>query len=131
MYPALWSVPVATRSSLENWAHETVTTSPLRQYLLKQMDDMNSGIWEYFDRGNVINFFNSLSSSSGSTSMSRYIIMYLQSSVKVMLFSSLPRLATRIQAHRFRSLCMPHEVLMRFMVLKDWHDKFISGHRSH
>jgi hypothetical protein len=129
MYPALWSVPIANRSSLENWAHEMVTNSPLRQYLLKQLDDTGSEIWTYFDRRTLINFFSSLPSPSGSESTSRYIMMYLQRGAKAMLFSLLPRLATRIQVHRFRSIIMPHEVLMRFMVLKDWHDKFVSGHR--
>jgi hypothetical protein len=135
MYPDLWSVPVTTRSSianhssLENWAHEMATDSALHQYLQKQINDVDSGIWEYFDRSTIITFFNSLSSSSDSEPMSRHLTMYLRKGAKAVLFRSLPRLATRIQLHRFHSIIMPHEVLMRFAVLKNWHDTFISGHR--
>jgi hypothetical protein len=135
MYPDLWNFPVTSRSSianhssLENWAHVMVTNSPLHQYLLKQIDDTSSEVWEFFDRKTMINFFNSLPSSSDPRPTSSYLRMYVQSGAKTVLFRSMPRLATRIQMHRFRSTIMPHEVLMRFVVLKNWHDKFISGHR--
>ena len=135
MYPDLWNVPVTSRSSianhssLENWAHEMAINSPLHRYLLEQMNDTGSEVWEYFDRKTMINFFHSLPSSSGPEPTSHYLRMYLRKSAKTMLFRLMPRLATQIQVQRFRSTIMPHEVLMRFVVLKDWHDKFISGHR--
>jgi hypothetical protein len=134
MYPDLWSVPNlhsvnASSGSMENWAHEMVTNSPLHQYVLDQLDDTGSEIWEFFDRKSMIKFFNSLPSSSGPEPTSHYLRMYLRTGAKTMLFRLMPRLATRIQVQRFRSTIMPHEVLMRFVVLKDWHEKFISGHR--
>src|SRR5262249_49075020 len=84
MYPALWSLPIASCSLLEDWAHEMIINSSLRRYLLKQLNDIHSGIWDYFDRRAVVNFFNSVLSSSESKPTLSYITVYLESSAKVM-----------------------------------------------
>lgn len=128
MYPSLNSIPLADYSGLENWNDELTRQTEMRKFMQQQLDDANSGIWEYFDRNAVATVFHSLSSSPINPLSSSFRTR-LRRKISGHIFSLFPRQAEQIRTKRFQSAIMPYEVLLRFLVLKNWHDTFIEGKR--
>ena len=131
MNPDLWTIPIANRTGYENWGNEMVEPSPLREYLLMQINDTQSGVWEYFNKTAMLNFFNSLSFTPPSLSSQNerkleFFKNRIRGRAKKTFFSFLPQLASDIRSKRLQREILPHHVLLRFLVFKNWHDQFIS-----
>ena len=127
MYPSLKDIPLAVCSGLEDWDSELKKESALRKYMQKQIEDQNSGVWEYFDMNAVAGVFNSLSSFPRSSSSSSLRVR-VRKKISSHIFSLFPRQAMAIRTTRFQSAMMPSQALLRFLVFKHWHDTFLSPH---
>ena len=127
MYPSLKDIPLAVCSGLEDWDSELKKESALRRYMQKQIEDQNSGVWEYFDMNAVAGVFNSLSSFPRSSSSSSLRVR-VRKKISSHIFSLFPRQAMAIRTTRFQSAMMPSQALLRFLVFKHWHDTFLSPH---
>jgi hypothetical protein len=134
MNPDLWTIPIANRTGYENWGNEMVKPSALREYLLIQINDTKSGVWEYFNKTAMLHFFNSLSFTPPSLSSQNerkleILKNRIRGRAKSTFFSLLPRLASEIRSQRLQREILPYHVLLRFLVFKNWHDQFISGRK--
>lgn len=129
--PMLSAIPIANRTGYENWGNELVSSSSLREYTQNQLNDTQSGIWEYFNRAAVVKLFNSLALTSPSKALREEGTMeFLKDRIRrgrnKALFTFLPRYATELRASRSRRALLPHVVILRLLVFKNWHDRFVS-----
>jgi hypothetical protein len=122
-YPDLFRFPFARSSSLENWADELATNSPVRQYVTAEISDSGSGIWDFFDQDGLFRLLNSAGSSDEVTlrgpSDSR---KFFNKIARGVLSIAAPRTAERIIVKRHQQRLYGYTVLLRFIVLKHWHD---------
>jgi hypothetical protein len=127
-HPDLWSIPLASESGREDWEREMATPSSLRSYIEQQLNDASSGIWEYFNRPALRKLFESFQPENHHLHPTN-LATWLRDVAKKNFALALPRLASEIHCKRVRSMISPYYGLLRFLVLKHWHDIFITGHR--
>lgn len=133
--PMLFSVPIANRTGYENWGNELVSPSTLREYTNVQLNDVQSGIWEYFNRRAMLKLFDSLSLSSPSTALREEgsvesLKNWAREQRNKTLLGLFPRFATELRARRSGRVLPPYVVILRFLVLKNWLDRFIAKSRE-
>ncbi|UVT19551.1 MAG: hypothetical protein H8K03_17435 [Nitrospira sp.] len=129
--PLLSGIPIANRTGYENWANELVSSSSLREYTQTQLNDTKSGIWEYFNRPAMVKLFNSLSLATPSLASQEegsleFVKNWIGGKTKEALFAFAPRHTTELRAKRLQSALLPYHVILRFLVFKNWHDRFVS-----
>jgi asparagine synthetase B (glutamine-hydrolysing) len=129
-YPDLARFPFAQRDNLENWRVLLTSDTPVRQYVLDEMADRSSGIWEYLDREVLSGMIRELEApaESGKRPRGKW------DSAKVLGRRTLERVSPRLwltfQSHRHKRPVfglLPATILFRALVLKDWHDTFVTG----
>jgi asparagine synthetase B (glutamine-hydrolysing) len=128
-HPSFDQIPYASDAGRENWHALLARPSTVRSYVDRQLNDVNSGVWEYFDRAAVRNLFESLPTRA-TKSADHNIGMAFRALAKKSLALAVPQVSARIRAKRIQSIIHPHQALLRFLVFKNWHDMFVSGHRS-
>ena len=129
--PMLSAIPIAHRTGYENWGNELVSPSALREYAQKHLNDIQSGVWEYFNRPAMVGLFNSLSLTSPSMASQEegnveFVRSWIRGRAKKALFSFFPRHAAELRANRLQRALLPYVVILRFLVFKHWHDRFVS-----
>ena len=126
-YPDLCALPFATAAGLEDWPGEMASDSPLRDYLLDELADLSSGIWSYFRHDAMTELFNSMGTRAAAPLQepSRWR-KNINKGIRGMLTVMVPRVASRAVAHRHGRRLLAHKLLMRFLVLKHWHDEFVA-----
>ncbi len=129
--PMLFTVPIANRTGYENWGNELVSPSSLREYARFQLNDVRSGIWEYFNRRAVLQLFDSLSLTSPSTALQEEgtvesLKNWARGQRNKIVFSLFPRSATEFRARRSERVLPPYVVILRLLVLKNWFDRFVA-----
>jgi len=122
-YPELFSFPFARKSALEEWAKELAQETPVRKYVMKEISDSTSGIWEYFDQDGLFGLLDATRPSDdvaqrGPGSMRKYFNRGVRSALSV----TAPRTAERIVVKRKQQRLYGYTVLLRFIVLKHWYD---------
>ena len=130
LFPPLNTFPFADSSGLENWDNELKRESGLNEHFQKQLEDEESGIWEYFDKEGVLSVFNSVSSSSEGEVMLSTLALGLKKKIRGHVFSLFPRQAEKIRSARAQTGISATNALFRFLVLKNWYDSFIDSRRS-
>jgi hypothetical protein len=128
-YRDLWTVPIATTPGREDWALEMARPSQLRTYVDEQLNDANSGIWEYFNRTAMKRVLESLKANA-TPDAGQEVRLRLRSLAQRTLTSTLPRVASQVRAKRIQSMIPPFQVLFRFLVFKHWHDTVISRYKD-
>jgi hypothetical protein len=124
-YPGLAAIPYAWAESLEDWGALLSRDTPIRRFMADEFSDEKSGIWEVFDRAEVLSSFHSLASSSvGSRQPSRQGLKAKVSQVAGLVF---PKQLDHARAQRSLARVPVTKTLLRIMVLKDWHDRFVSS----
>lgn len=122
-YPDLFRFPSAHSSSLENWADELATNSSVRQYVMAEISDSGSGIWEIFDQDGLSGLLGAAGSTDdvvlGGPSAAR---RHINKAVRGALSIAAPRTAERIIVKRQQQRLYGYTVLLRFIVLKHWYD---------
>lgn len=130
LYPPLNSIPFAENSGLEDWNGILKKESVLQSFMQEQLEDENSGIWEYFDKQAVNSLFKKILSDQQVHSWSSSWGVWLRRKISGGIFSAFPRHSERIRAERFQSVISPYQALFRLLVLKNWHETFIEGKRK-
>ncbi|MCA9469727.1 MAG: hypothetical protein KC643_30380 [Nitrospira sp.] len=130
LYPPLNSIPFAENSGLEDWNGILKKESVLQSFMQEQLEDGNSGIWEYFDKQAVNSLFKKILSDQQVHSWSSSWGVWLRRKISGGIFSAFPRHSERIRAERFQSVISPYQALFRLLVLKNWHETFIEGKRK-
>jgi hypothetical protein len=126
-YPALWKFDVARRNNLEDWSRLLVEETQVRRFALQQLDDEKSGIWDYFDPRALRRVLDSLT--PGNTERQTIGVGWRnrRATLKKALFSIAPPIAALIRAQNVSRRLEPNKALMRVLVLKHWHDTFVTG----
>jgi hypothetical protein len=125
-FPDLAAIPYAKRHGLEDWISMMGRDTPLRRYMQKQFLDRESGIWEFFDFDRVQELFSGLSSLGGRPQASRFL-RSTRVTVRKALDAIFPLQMGSVMTKRARARLPIPKLLMRIMVLKNWHDQFVSG----
>jgi asparagine synthetase B (glutamine-hydrolysing) len=126
--PELFTLPLASRGNLEDWGRLLTTRSPVRRHVEAELADRESGIWELFDREALLAALPPLGAAPDHAPSARLERGAKRlARVALTLTPSIERhLVTR--AHRaglrFDQLCL------RVLVLKAWHDLFVTGDGS-
>lgn len=122
-YADLWTYPFATVCGLENWRDIIVNNSSLRQYVTTQIADDTSGIWEYFNKQATQSISESVSTPSTVPPRygSRKRAIQVRHMIEKLSLSDAQVFARRAQQWQIPNL----NIIMRFIVLKNWHDTFV------
>jgi hypothetical protein len=122
-YADLWTYPFATVCGLENWRDIIVNNSSLRQYVTTQIADDTSGIWEYFNKQAIQSISESVSTPSTVPPRygSRKRAIQVRHMIEKLSLSDAQVFARRAQQWQIPNL----NIIMRFIVLKNWHDTFV------
>ncbi|MGI9234001.1 MAG: asparagine synthase-related protein [Woeseiaceae bacterium] len=124
-YPDLWTIPVATENTLENWDWQLGNDTALRRFVREQLDDSESEIWQYFDRLALRSLLDSLLGYTMPPKASKGFSG--RALVRKALLSITPKLASAMLVGRESRYHPANRALLRVMSLKDWYDTQISG----
>ena len=130
-YPDLARLPLAQRDNLEDWTALLATGTPVRAYSLEELSDRSSGIWEYLDPAALWGLVEALGRPSDGSPVprSRPRIPF-RPLVRRALETVAPEVVFRIQARRSARSTIrlgPTNLVLRALVLKDWHDTFVAA----
>jgi hypothetical protein len=125
-YPRLAQFPFARRSNFEDWGKLLSTESPVRAYVLEELNDQSSGIWEFLDPLSLTKLLGLLEKGSGFRSILNPRINP-RSLVRRGFEILAPSLLARIQGQRRArpvSQLGVEKIIMQALVLKHWYDTF-------
>ena len=126
--PDLWRIPFARSGNLEDWDELLTSETPVRAHLEAELADAQSGIWELFDRRALAAILPPLGAPPSSSTAAR-----LERGAKTIARTALrlaPPLARGIAVKRHRAGIRLEQICLRVMVLKSWHEQFVSGDGS-
>jgi asparagine synthetase B (glutamine-hydrolysing) len=126
--PEVWRIPFARHGNMEDWEELLTTASPVREAVVAALGDEGSGVWELFDRGALVATLPALGAPP-----SKRPAAWVARGVKALGHAALgmaPAVERRIAAGRHRRGIRVEQILMRVMVLKCWHDLFVTGDGS-
>jgi len=121
-FPEFWSVPISSKGNLENFVLLIGAESAVRQALEIAVGDLDSGIWNIFNREAVASNLESLGvpTPQTRTDPGAAITQLLKSGLK-----TVPILGERIRGRYRRQVVRQDEFFLRFLVLKNWVDLFV------
>lgn len=125
-YPRLAQFPYSKRSNTENWLKLLATESPVREYVLAELDDRSSGIWQFLDPNGLQKIMESRGKMQRVHSVLRRIRP--KSLIKQGLAFLTPGLLAKTSAQRRARPAITLRadmVIMRSLVLKNWYDTFV------
>ncbi|MFT3772032.1 MAG: asparagine synthase-related protein [Minicystis sp.] len=126
--PAVWRIPFAGRGNLEDWEQLLTDDSPVRTHVELELSDEASGIWSLFDRDALVALLPPVGAPPSRSPAAR-----VERGVKTIARAALrfaPAIERRIARDRHRAGIRVEQVVMRVMVLKSWHDLFVTGDGS-
>jgi asparagine synthetase B (glutamine-hydrolysing) len=126
--PELWRIPFAGRGNLEDWELLLASESPVRAHVEAELADTASGIWSIFDPRALADLVPPLGAPPSQGTAAR--IERVVKSVARTALRLAPRVERRIAVQRHRAGIRADQILMRVMVLKCWHDLFVTGDGS-
>ena len=119
---------VASTDNLEDWNLELMPDRPIGRYYMEEICDLNSGILEYIDQrvvrvllegGVILN-----------RSFSQNVKSHLKNKTEQIAFQTVPRAARRLQTSLRRKRIRRDQILKRVIVLKHWHDRFVTKRKD-
>lgn len=126
--PDLWRIPLAKRGNLEDWEDLLATASPVRAHVESELGDVVSGAWEMFDPRAVAALLPPLDAPPSHSLGAR--VEHRAKAVARAALRLAPVIEREITVRRQRAGIRPEQVILRVMVLKAWHDLFVTGDGS-
>jgi asparagine synthetase B (glutamine-hydrolysing) len=126
--PEVFALPFATRDNLEDWAALVAGSSPVHDHVAQELADRESGIWEHVDREALGAAFarahapSALTAALGLRGLPRRAVRSLVRAVPPVERSLVASVQRRTL--RFDQICF------RLLVLKTFHDLFVTGDGS-
>jgi hypothetical protein len=122
-FPELGQIPYASKGGLENWGAILSQDTPMHHFFREELDDEKSGIWEIFDRQAAIQMFQSLGQAGGDSGP-HPLVKSARGLMRELVDKVNPRKIDDLMLARSQRRLPRTTLLMRLMVLKDWHDRF-------
>ncbi|PID79125.1 hypothetical protein CSB20_11555 [bacterium DOLZORAL124_64_63] len=125
-FPTLGRIPYATSGGLENWGALMSGDTPLHHFMASEFQDSDSGIWDIIRQDRALELFRSLGTPSGERPphpLARKARSLAREAVDKVFPARVDQMMMRRSQRR---LPLPY-LLLRILVLKDWHDRFFSG----
>jgi asparagine synthetase B (glutamine-hydrolysing) len=126
--PELFAIPLARRDNLEDWGALLAAPSPVRAHVAQELLDRDSGIWEHVDREALVAGLPRGPESGGSAIAAA--IRRLPRRVGRTLLRAVPPLERPLVACAHRSAIRFDQICLRVLVLKSFHDLFVTGDGS-
>ena len=123
MHPELWKEGFATPRAPENWRRELSDDRVVGRFLRNQLDDRKSGVWEFVDSEAVRRVLDQYTSSKINRRSTKQRI---RRQIEDVAYSIAPRQAMRAKDDLRKSFVSPEQAVMRVLVLKDWHDTYMT-----
>ncbi len=126
--PHLFTLPLASRGNLEDWGRLLTTRSPVRRHVEAELADEDSGIWQLFDREALLAALPPLGASPDRAASAR-----LERGAKRIARVALrltPSIERRLVTRSHRAGLRFDQLCLRVLVLKAWHDLFVTGDGS-
>jgi hypothetical protein len=99
--------------------------TPLHHFVKSELDDKESGIWAVFDREEALSMFAALGRTQGERKTNP-LIKNVRSTARKFADYAFPSRVDAMMATRSQQRLPATSVLLRLLVLKDWHDRFFS-----
>jgi asparagine synthetase B (glutamine-hydrolysing) len=126
--PELFAIPLARRDNLEDWGALLAGPSPVRAHVAQELLDRDSGIWEHVDREAL--FAGLPHRREEGASAVAAAIRGLPRRVGRTLLRAVPPLERPLVASVQRSAIRFDQICLRVLVLKSFHDLFVTGDGS-
>lgn len=124
----LWRIPFAQVGNLEDWEALLAARSPVRAFVESELADEGSGFWELFDPSLLAELLPRVGAPA-SRGLGATVGRGVKGLARAMV-GAVPPLAHRIAVRRQRAGIRAEQILMRTMVLKAFHDLFVTGDGS-
>jgi asparagine synthetase B (glutamine-hydrolysing) len=124
-YPTLAQYPYAVHSGEEDWEQILSTPSPFRTYVTAQLADRRSGVWQIFNHQAISQLVDSAAVVPHQSSWKARTRKLVVGAGRTALRKLAPAATDSLQGARFlRRELDKASVVMRFLVVKNWHDTF-------
>jgi asparagine synthase (glutamine-hydrolysing) len=120
--PEIFRIPLAERGNLEDWGALLASASPVRAHVEEELADTRSGIWEMFDRRALAALLPPLGRPPGRSAAVESVRRLARTGVHLA-----PPLERALVTRSHRAALRVDQACLRIMVLKAWHDMFVSG----
>ncbi len=124
-FPDLARIPYATDSATEDWGTIIAGDTALHRFMEQELHDENSGIWELFDRRRAVDLFEELGQSGGDQKANP-LVKTVRGIVRKSANTFFPARVDAVMSCRSRKRLPVSALLLRLLVLKDWHDRFFA-----
>ena len=124
----VWRIPLATRGNLEDWDAILASQSPPREHVEREIEDASSAFWGLFDPCALRALLPPIGASTSGSIRATF-----EGGAKAVARAVLrvaPPIERRISIERRRAGIRATQIVMRAMVLKTWHDLFVTGDGS-
>ena len=126
--PDLFAIPLATRDNLEDWRALVSDPSPVYDHVARELGDRESGIWEYVDREALLGGLERAAGAGGSVLASP--LYRVPRRIGRAVLRAVPPVRRSLIACVQRSSIRFDQICLRVLVLKSFHDLFVSGDGS-
>jgi asparagine synthetase B (glutamine-hydrolysing) len=126
--PELFTIPLATRDNLEDWRALLAEPSPVYDHVARELGDRESGIWEHVDREALLAGLERASEARGPLLASE--LCRIPRRMGRALLRALPPVRRRLVACVQKSTIRFDQICFRVLVLKSFHDLFVTGDGS-
>jgi asparagine synthetase B (glutamine-hydrolysing) len=126
--PDLWRIPLARRGNLEDWGVLLASDSPVRRHVELELRDAESGLWELFDRRALLAALPPI----GRPAERRPAAIFERGAKRIAraALRVAPPIERRLAAQSHRAGIRFEQICLRVMILKSWHDLFVTGDGS-
>lgn len=121
--------PFAERSNLEDYGDLLARDTPVRRMVRRELEDVESAVWQYLDRRALLARLDGLKASGGSAGWKSKLKKSVKTTVAKAVYD-IPAVDVRLRGHYLRRETRPDEVLLRAVTLKHVFDLFVSGDGS-
>jgi asparagine synthetase B (glutamine-hydrolysing) len=126
--PELFAIPLATRDNLEDWRALLAAPSPVYDHVARELGDRESGIWEHVDREALLAGLERASEAGGSRIASA--LCRGPRRIGRAVLRALPPVRRKLVACVQKSTIRFDQICFRALVLKSFHDLFVTGDGS-
>lgn len=122
-FPDLARIPYATDSATEDWGTILAGDTELHRFMKQELHDEGSGIWELFNRERAVELFEGIGQSGGDRKPNP-LVKTVRGIARKAADTFFPARVDALMSRRSRKRLPVSALLLRLLVLKDWHDRF-------
>lgn len=128
-YSMFNGIPYADYPNFEDWRTLLALNTPVRKFVIEELEDTASGFWDIINRDALVNLLAGIAPRQPSLRFYQPVGKSLRKKLMSTLDTNFPRLLSKIRMAKAKGDSISPDVfLMHSLILKNWYDTFFSGH---